>query len=146
MVRLGQVRLGQVRLGQVRLGQDRIGQVRLGQVRLGQVRLGQVRFCQDRLGQARFGLVWFGLVWFGLVRLGFFLSYMKKIEDLYFTVSIILSSAQNFEQLHFFLSTARTHVRHTFFLSSRCHFSVEQSRFLKKVLSSRDSSSCISSS
>ena len=27
---------------------------------------------------------------------------MKKIEDLYFTVSIILSSARNFEQFHFF--------------------------------------------
>ncbi len=44
---------------------------------------------------------------------------MKKMEDLYFTVAIILSSAQNFEQLHFFLSTARTYVRtyvgHTFF-------------------------------
>ena len=61
---------------------------------------------------------------------------MKKIEDFFFTVTKILSSARSF------LSTARNwhveHVRHTFFcwaddvfLSSRWHFwkSVEQSRF-----------------
>jgi hypothetical protein len=33
---------------------------------------------------------------------GFFFSYLKKIEGLYFTVSNILSFAQNFKQLHFF--------------------------------------------
>jgi hypothetical protein len=32
---------------------------------------------------------------------------MKKIELFYFTVTKILSSARNFEQFHFFLSTAR---------------------------------------
>ncbi len=63
---------------------------------------------------------------------------MKKIEDLYFTVSIVFSSAQNFEQLHFFLSTAQTYVRHTFSVEQMAFFcraveipkkSVEQSRF-----------------
>jgi hypothetical protein len=34
----------------------------------------------------------------------FLLSHMKKIEDFYFTVAKILSSARNFEQFHFFRS------------------------------------------
>jgi hypothetical protein len=62
---------------------------------------------------------------------------MKKIEDLFFTVTKILSTAQNFEQLHFFLSTARkqnvVHVQHTFVCRAVDAFCVEEMTFWKKV-------------
>jgi hypothetical protein len=87
----------------------------------------------------------------------FYLSYMKKIEDFFFYCrkNFVICSKIRADAL--FLSTAQNwhveHVQHTFFcraddifLSSRWHFSVEQSRFLKKVSSSRDSRSCFSSS
>jgi hypothetical protein len=67
---------------------------------------------------------------------------MKKIEDLYFTVSIILASARNFEQFHFFyqlleIDTWNTYCilffveQLTFFCRADDFFkkSVEQSRF-----------------
>jgi hypothetical protein len=67
------------------------------------------------------------------------------MEVLFFTVTKILSTAQNFEQLHFFLSTARkqnvVHVLHTFVCQAVDAFCVEQMTFLKKVSSSRDLSS-----
>jgi hypothetical protein len=86
--------------------------------------------------------------------LSFLLSYLaaiqKKIEDLFFTVTKILSTARNFEQLHIFLSSAWKqnvlHVRHTFVCRAVDTFCVEQLTFLKKVSSSRDLSRCISSS
>ncbi len=76
---------------------------------------------------------------------------MKKIELLYFTVAKnCVSTAWHCRAVAlFFINcsklTQRTRTAY-FFLSSRWHFSVEQSRFLKKVSSSWDSSSCISSS
>ncbi len=67
---------------------------------------------------------------------------MKKIEDLFFTVTKILSSAQKFEQMHFFINCSKTKcgTRTAYFcLSSSWHFlcpaddifekSVEQLRF-----------------
>jgi len=47
---------------------------------------------------------------------------MKKIEDSYFTVSIILSFARNFEQLHFFYHLLEIDTWNTYGIL----FSVEQ--------------------
>ena len=62
---------------------------------------------------------------------------MKKIEDLFFTVTKILSTARKRNVVH---------VQHTFVCRAVDAFCVKQMTFLKNVSSSRDSSSCISSS
>ena len=67
---------------------------------------------------------------------------MKKIEDLVFTVTKILSYAVFFNCSKLTRGTRTAY----FFLSSRWRFFVEQMTFWKKVSSSRDSSRCISSS
>jgi hypothetical protein len=54
---------------------------------------------------------------------------MNKIEDLYFTVAKILSTAQKQNVVH---------IRHTFVSQAVDIFSVEQLTFSKKVSSSRD--------
>jgi hypothetical protein len=74
---------------------------------------------------------------------------MKKIEDLYFTVSIILSSARNFEQFHFFYQLLKIDTWNTYgilFFVKQLTFFCWADDFFKKVSSSWDSSSCISSS
>ncbi len=67
---------------------------------------------------------------------------MKKIEDLFFTVTKILSTARNFEQLYFFYHLLENEMWYRYDIL----LTVEQLTFLKKVSSSRDSSRCISSS
>jgi hypothetical protein len=55
---------------------------------------------------------------------------MKKIENLYFTVSIILSFAQNFEQLHFFYQLLEIDPWNTYGIL----FSVEQMTFFCRAV------------
>jgi hypothetical protein len=61
---------------------------------------------------------------------------MKKIEDLFFTVTKILSTARNFVQLHFFYQLLKkqnvVHIWHTFVCRAVDAFCVEQMTFLKK--------------
>jgi hypothetical protein len=55
---------------------------------------------------------------------------MKKIEHLYFTVSIILSFARNFEQLHFFYQLLEIDTWNTYGIL----FSVEQMTFFCRAV------------
>jgi hypothetical protein len=55
---------------------------------------------------------------------------MKKIEDLYFTVSITLSFARNFEQLHFFYHLLKIDTWNTYGIL----FSVEQMTFFCRAV------------
>ena len=55
---------------------------------------------------------------------------MKKIENLYFTVSIILSHAQNFEQLHFFYQLLKIDTWNMYGIL----FSVEQMTFFCRAV------------
>ncbi len=71
---------------------------------------------------------------------------MKKIEDLFFTVTKI----RKFEQMHFFYQLLENEMWYTYGILLSVEqltlFCVEQMTFLKKVSISRDSSRCISSS
>ncbi len=55
---------------------------------------------------------------------------MKKIEDLYFTVSIILSSARNFEQFPFFYQLLEIDMWNTYGIL----FSVKQMTFFCRAV------------
>ena len=72
--------------------------------------------------------------------LGFYLPYMKKIEDLFFTVAKILSSARFFEQMHFFHQLLENEMWYTYGIL----LSVEKLTLF--VSSGQDSSRWISSS
>ncbi len=66
---------------------------------------------------------------------------MKKIEDLYFTVSIILSSARNFEQFYFFYQLLEIDTWNTysilFFVEQLTFFCRADDFFKKSVKQSR---------
>ena len=74
---------------------------------------------------------------------------MKKLKIYFLLSQKFCHLLKNSSRCSFFINCSKlTRGTRTayFFLSSRWHFLVEQMTFLKKVLSSRDSSRCISSS
>ena len=71
----------------------------------------------------------------GEVRFVSFFPKWKKTDDFYFTVSNILSIAQNFKQLHYFdywLENKMVNTYGIILLTSSWHFSVKQMTFLIK--------------